>query len=172
MFLRKDPNHTLLMQQAIFGSRDIPAPTLKEKILGLFKMHRKTEPEVVPDTGEPAGNIIHNALLSDLPLLSGDIPIVSNPMKVANLPDKFLVVTTCDIDPNSVQIELFMPDIAEARFKLLDITTKLERGATPQITATGLQLTSDRLVVRNPSIPETEAAVCWIKPRRKARGLM
>lgn len=167
MFRRSDPNRELALQQNIFGSRNAPEPTLKERIFARLRGKKVKKPEPVPVSTEPAGDKIRNALFSDLPDIAEDLPILSNPKKGDKLPERFIVISLVEDDPDAVQIELFMPDIIEARHKLLEITSRFERGQTPQVEAEGLVLKSDRMVIHRPTLPGVECATCRVMPGKR-----
>lgn len=168
MFRRSDPNRDLALQQSIFGSRVAAPPTFKERLLSRLpgiKPRKQIQP--AQEATEPVGELIRNALFSDLPLIAADFPILSNPKKGDKLPKQFIVLSLVEDDPNAVQIELFMADMIEARHKLLEITSRFERGQTPQVAAEGLVLKSDRMVIHRPTLPGVDCATCRVMPGKK-----
>lgn len=172
MFSRTNPNRELAIQQSIFGTRELPAPTLKERLAAVFKL-RKTKPQnVMPQTDVPMGETIRNALFSDIPELASEIPIIINPATQKNLPETFIALSLVPKDPDAVQIELFMENETEARYKLLGITSEIERGKSPQILAEGITLKADRLVIHTPTMPGKKCVVAHVKPGRKMQLLL
>lgn len=167
MFNPSDRSSNLAVQRAIFGSLTAPAPSLKERLLMRFFGKKRNINTPVVKNSVPMGEVIRNALFSDIPELSPNLPILSNPTEVQKLPEKFMVISLIDDAPDSVQIELIAPDIIEARYELLQITTKLERGKTTQVALEGLCLKSDRMVVHYPTLPNIQAAICRVMIGRK-----
>jgi len=168
MFSHPDPNRDLATQQAIFGSRTAPKPTLRERFLTRILGKKSTRPRKESEITGPAAEVIRNALYSDIPEAAPDYPILSNPATNNDLPKQFIVISLVDDDPDAVQIELFMDDVRDARHQLLQITTKIERGKTSQVAQEGLRLQSDRLIVHKPSLPERQCAVCRLKPSKRS----
>jgi hypothetical protein len=167
MFSSQDPNRTLAAQQSVFGTRDAPKPTIIEWLISCMRSNKPKRVEPPKEVKDPAGDVIRNALFSDLPEVAPDFPILSNPKSDEGLPEQFIVVSLVEDDPDAVQIELFMDDIAEARHKLFEITSKFERGLTPQISEEGLVLKSDRMIVCHPTLPGYTCATCRVMPGKK-----
>jgi hypothetical protein len=162
MFKHSDPNADLAVQQAIFGSRAAPAPSLKERLLTRVFGKKSAINAIDVEKSGPMGEVIRNALFSDIPELAPNFPILSNPKEDQKLPEKFVIISLIDDAPDSVQIELIAPDIIEARYELLQITTKLEKGKTTQVALEDLCLKSDRMVVHYPTLPNIQAAICRV----------
>jgi hypothetical protein len=167
MFRRSDPNRDLALQQNIFGTRNAPPPTLGDRLRAIFTGHKAKKAPAPVESTEPLGDVIRNALFSDLPDVAPDFPILSNPKKGDKLPEQFVVLSLVEDDLNAVQIELFMDDVIEARHKLLEITSRFERGQTPQVEMEGLCLKSDRMVIHRPSLPGRACATCRVIPGKK-----
>lgn len=168
MFGSTDPNRDLAIQQSIFGSRPKIKPTLRERLALLFRRNSKPVTAIEnKSAGGPYGEIIRNALFSDIQELEPDIPIISSPSSQVDLPDRFIVISLCEDDPDAVQVELFMENKTDARFILLDITSRIERSKSPQVLEQGLKLKADRLVIHHPSLTSRNCVVARLKPGRQ-----
>jgi hypothetical protein len=169
MFNTVDPNRSLAEQQAIFGSANAPRPTFMERLKGKLRRNPKVyDPQTaIGEKSGPLGDTILSALYADIPSLAEDYPIRSKSSGKPDKDNKFIVISLVPEDANAVQIELFNPDLATARLKLLELTSKIEKGHTPQIAQEALILTSDRLIVHHRTIPDMTCAVCRVMPARR-----
>lgn len=167
MFSSKNPNRDLAYQQSVFGTRMAPEPTLMERLKSRFARKPAPPPQKEEDLVGPAGEIIRNALFTDLTELEPDLAVIANPTPEMKLPKEFVVISLVEQDPDAVQVELFMENLSDARFKLLQITSRIERGQAPQASMEGLFLKSDRVIVHHPTLPGRDCAVCRIKPGKK-----